>query len=86
MSRKRKVDNLLELPQEICTNSSKITISGFQEILIENYKGILEYDDVFMKINTYDGIININGNDLKLEKMTEDNIILTGKLDSIDFE
>ena len=39
-----------------------------------------------MKINTYDGIININGNDLKLEKMTEDNIILTGKLDSIDFE
>lgn len=86
MSRKRKVDKLLELPQEICTNSSKITISGFQEILIENYKGILEYDDVFMKINTYDGIININGNDLKLEKMTEDNIILTGKLDSIDFE
>ena len=36
--------------------------------------------------NTYTGIININGFQLSLNEMTEDDIMVTGKIDSIDFE
>ena len=38
----------------------------------------------YIKINTYIGIININGFNLNLEKMTEDNIKITGKIESLD--
>ena len=87
MSKKNKrLDKILEFPQEICTDIPKITIIGFTEILIENYKGILEYDEVYVKVNTFDGIVNINGNNLKLEKMTEDDLRIIGKIDSIDVE
>ena len=81
-----KLDNLLEFPREVVSTDVKITILGSNEILIENYKNILEYGEVFIKINIFDGTINIHGFDLKLEQMTDDDIRVTGKIDSIDFE
>ena len=53
---------------------------------IENYLGILEYEDFFVRINTKIGNININGFNLKLEEMTEDNLKITGRIESFDFE
>jgi phytoene desaturase len=56
------------------------------EILIENYKNILEYQDVLIKINTFEGSISIYGFNLKLEQMTDEDIRVIGKIDSIEFE
>ena len=81
-----KVNKILELPQEIVSNEPKITILGFNEMLIENYKSILEYEEFFVKINTYIGAININGFNLKLKEMTKDDIMVLGTIDSVDFE
>ena len=84
--KERKLDEILEIPVELTTNNPKITIVGFERVLIENYRGILEYQDYFVRLNTYIGIININGFNLKLEEMTTDDLLVTGKIDSIDFE
>lgn len=46
-----KLDSFLEMPREVVSTDVKMTILGFNEILIENYKNILEYGDVFVKIN-----------------------------------
>ena len=56
------------------------------KMLIENYKVILEYQDVYIRIKTYIGIININGFNLKLSEMTSDDIMVTGDIETIDFE
>ena len=82
----RKVNEFLEIPGEIATNVPKITITGFGELVIENYKGILEYEDFFVRINTEVGIVNINGLKLNLKQMTDENILITGKIESIDYE
>ena len=81
-----KIDRILEMPKEICTEIPKIIITGFEEMIIENYKGILEYEEFFVKINTHIGIININGYNLNLENMTNDDIKITGKIESFDIE
>lgn len=81
-----RLDKVLEMPKEISTNEPKITILGFNQMLIENYKGILEYQEFFIRLNTYIGIININGFNLDLSEMTTDDILITGKIESIDFE
>ena len=82
----RKIEEILEIPVELSTNNPKITITGFERMLIENYRGILEYQDYFVRVNTYIGILNINGFNLKLEEMTTDDLLVTGRIDSIDFE
>ena len=82
----KKLDDILEIPVELSTNIPKVTILGFERMLIENYKGILENQDYFVRINTHIGILNINGFNLNLEEMTSDDLLITGKIESIDFE
>ena len=81
-----KVSKFLEIPREIISDVPKITVTGFDEILIENFKGILEYEDYYIRINTSLGMVNINGYELKLENMTNDDIKVTGKIESVDVE
>ena len=84
--RLNRVDKILEFPKEVYSNEPKIIISGFDELIIENFKGILEYEEFFVRINTYIGIININGYNLNLTNMTNEDIKVTGKIESIEIE
>lgn len=85
-SKLSRLDKVLEMPKEISSNEPKITILGFNQMLIENYKGILEYQEFFIRVNTYIGILSINGFNLNLSEMTTDDILITGKIESLDFE
>lgn len=84
--RKNRIQNILEMPKEVYTNMPKLTVVGFEEMIIENYKSILEYEEFFVRINTHIGILNINGFNLNLEKMTNDDIKITGTIESVDLE
>ena len=81
-----KIDRLLEMPQEVYTDTPKIIITGFNEMIIENFKGILEYEDYYIRINTSLGIININGFELKLNQISDESVSITGKIENLDFE
>lgn len=84
--KERVIDRLFEVPKEISTNEPKITVAGFKQMLVENYKAILEYQDIYIRIKTYIGIVNVTGLNLKLGEMTSDDIMITGEIETIDFE
>lgn len=84
--RKNRLNRFLELPKEIDNNIPRITILDFNEVLIENYKGILEYEEFYVRINTCLGDININGYNLELKEMTDDDIMIKGIINNIDIE
>ena len=86
MKKKNKIERMLEIPEEVYSNVPKVTITGFNELILENYKGIIEYEEFFASISTYIGVININGYNLNLEKMTNDDIKITGKIESIEID
>lgn len=86
MKKRKCFNDILEIPKEIYTNIPNFIITGFEDMIIENYKGILEYEDYYVRVNTYIGIVNIHGINLNLEKMTEDNLKITGKIESIELE
>ena len=86
MRKRKRFNDILEIPKEIYTNIPNFIITGFEDMIIENYKGILEYEDYYVIVNTYIGIVNIHGFNLRLEKMTEDNIKIIGKIESIEIE
>lgn len=82
----RKIERMLELPKEIYTSDSKIYITGSEEAIVQNIKGILEYDERYISIGAYNGVINIYGKSLKLENMMDESLKIRGSLDSIEFE
>ena len=81
-----KFDKLFDIPEEISSEIPKVTILGFNKMLIENYKCILEYQDFFIRIKMSTGLININGFNLTMNEMTKDDLIITGLIESIDYE
>lgn len=81
-----KFAQILDMPRELDKKQTKVTIISFDEILIENYKGIMEYEEFYVKINTEIGIININGFNLNLEQMTNEDVLVKGVINSIDLE
>ena len=84
--RQSRFEELLEIPQENSSEKPKLTLMGFEELLVENYKNILEYQDFYIRLSTHIGIININGFELNLNEMTNEDILITGKIEGIDFE
>lgn len=86
MRKRNKINQILEMPREIDNNEPKITIISFDEVLIENYKGVLEYEEFFVKINTEIGMVSINGYKLLLEQITGEDIAIKGIIKSIELE
>ncbi len=81
-----RMNELLDIPQEVGTDIPKITMIGFDELIIENYKGILEYEEFFIRIATYIGNVSINGFEMKLNQITDESVSVKGKIENIDFE
>ena len=75
-----------DFAREVMEEVPKFTIISFDEMLIENYKGILEYEEFYIKLSTKIGLININGFNLMLEQVTEDDISIKGKIESVSIE
>lgn len=86
MRKREKIGEILEFPREVVSNIPKITVTAFDEVMIENFKSILEYEDFFVRIKTYIGNININGFNLKLNQINKDDICVSGIIENLDFE
>lgn len=82
---KRNMTDALELPKEVMLNLPLISITGREEITIENYKGIMEYGDEVIRVNTASGIIRMAGKELLLKQLTAECVIVSGKLEHIEF-
>ena len=81
-----KFTKLFEIPDEVVSDVPKVTVVNFDRILIENYKCILEYQDIFIRIKMSNGLIGISGLNLELNEMTKDDLIIRGTIESIEFE
>lgn len=83
---RRRVGDLLEMPVEVTSELPKITMSGFDEVVIENFVGILEYEEFFVRVKTYIGNVIINGFNMKLTQLNSEDIMVKGIISNISFE
>ena len=81
-----KLDRILEIPQEVYSNENRLSCLGFHELLVENYRSILDYQEVYIRIHTQTGILGIGGQKLEMIAMTEDDLKITGEIEKIEFE
>lgn len=82
---KRNVVNALELPKEVMLNLPLISLTGKEELIIENYKGIVEYGEEAMRVSTAAGVLRIEGKELMLKQLTSECIVVTGMIKGISF-
>ena len=81
MKFKEKLSRNFELPSEVMGNY-KVTISP-GSVEIENFKGILEYDENSIRLKIGETIATLSGEKLEILEMTDDVIQIKGKLKHI---
>lgn len=82
--RKYMTENL-DLPKEIMLNLPLISLVGREEVIIENYRGILEYGEETVRLGTAEGILRIQGKGLCLKQLSAECMVVTGKIDELRF-
>ena len=82
---KEKMTDFLALPKEITLDLPLIMATGREEINIENYKNLIEFTDTKIRIHTSAGMLTIEGQRLKLNQITTENILVTGKINGIQW-
>lgn len=79
------VENL-ELPKDLMYGAVLVSITGRQEMLVENYRGILEYNQTNISLQTKNCRLIIHGKNLNISYYTNEEMKITGIIDSVSYE
>lgn len=83
---KQNIADKLDLPRDVILNMPKITVTGDNEIIIENHKGVVLFGENQVKINSGVGLISIFGSRFEILFMGGSTITIGGKFKSIAYE
>ncbi|MCD5407413.1 MAG: sporulation protein YqfC [Desulfotomaculum sp.] len=81
---KKQMVNLLEIPSDIMLDLPKVVVVGNLQVFIENHRGIIEYTSELIRIIVEDGEINISGENLSIRNIMVDELIIEGKIKSLE--
>ena len=80
---KSKIAEKLNIPQDISEGVPIVTVTGKNEIYVENYKGIIEYGKCCIKIQTKVCRVTFSGKNLEIVYYTNVDMKITGEIESI---
>lgn len=78
--------NALKLPKDVMLNHSQIIIQGKGELIIVNYKSVIEFNDTQIKINAKLGFVEVVGKNLILTELKKDHLRITGVITNVNME
>ena len=73
------------MPKDVTMKAAVITVLGNFEACIENYRGITEYTECLIRIQTKGGQIRFTGRHLQVEYNTNEEMKITGRIETIEF-
>jgi sporulation protein YqfC len=73
------------LSEDVVLGAAIVTVLGNHEVCIENYRGIVEYTDSLIRVQTKSFQIRLSGKNLQIEYYTNDEMKIVGKLYGIEF-
>lgn len=81
----RVVSNALDIGVDVTADLSKLILNGDEELVCGGYKGMLEYSPENMKIILKDKNLLIKGKKLMIKAIESEEIVISGKISSIEF-
>ena len=82
---KARITDAAGMPKDVLLGVPILSIAGQSEACIVNYRGILEYTDKLIRIQTKLGKIHVIGRNLQIEFYTNDEMKIVGHIAVIEF-
>lgn len=79
-----RIAKMLDLPLDTMIDWPRITISGNRNLVIQNHRGVIEYDSAVARINTKLGELVVSGDGLVLVCALKEEIIIEGKIQKVE--
>lgn len=83
---KNRFNEISDISEELTLGLAKIVVLGTKECLIENYEGIVQYENEKISIKTINGMVMIEGKELHINEIGEGEILIRGKITSVLLE
>lgn len=82
---KSRVSDAANIPKDVILGVPLVRMVGQEELYIENYRGILEYTDTFIRVQTKIGQIHLFGKKLEIIYYTNDEMKVVGHIESLKY-
>ena len=82
---KIKMAEHANLPKDVLMGAPIVTMNGQSEMRVENYRGILEYTDCLIRIQTKIGRLKVCGKNLRVSYYTNDEMEIKGEISSVEY-
>ncbi|HWQ40663.1 MAG TPA: YabP/YqfC family sporulation protein [Desulfosporosinus sp.] len=79
------VGDILDFPPDVVGDGPKITITGRQKILVENYISIVNFSEEEIRLETTEGEVCFGGQGLVLKVILSTELRIEGELSSLSF-
>ena len=82
---KHKMAEAANLPKDLALGLPVVHVTGRSEACVENYRGILEYTDSLVRVQTKCGQIRFTGKHLQIEYYMNDELKITGRITAMEY-
>ncbi len=79
-----KAGKMLDLPLEYAAGAYRVEMTGGSEVKVEQHHGIVQYSAELITVKGAGADIIIRGEALTLRTMTDDEILIDGRIDGIE--
>lgn len=83
---KDRFADFFELPEEVIKKTTKVTIISNDNVLIEGYDKIVDYLENYIKIKCNSLNVIIDGINLNIKEVTDEDLVITGQIYSINYK
>lgn len=80
-----KIMDVFQLPKDKSGIVPAVHITGVREAVIEGHKGIIEYTEKCIKLNTSQFVIELNGAELEIVGVAEEYINVKGIITGVEY-
>lgn len=80
-----RIASIFDLPGDVVLDVARIVLVGDMQLAVENHRGLMEYSPERVVIGVPRGQIAIRGEDLRIGSITPEEIILMGRIASLQF-
>ena len=82
---KSKIAEKLNIPEDISKGLPIVTMTGNHQIFVENYQGIIEYEEHCIRIQTKAGRMLFTGKNLEIVYYTNMDMKIVGEIETVEF-
>lgn len=82
---KARITEFFELPSEVMLDLPRLILTGDQQLLVENHRGLKAYNGNEVCLETTVGLLTVSGAEMNIKLITADQVQIGGQIHKVEW-